>query len=160
MVSGGTGRTLENTRLAFWVATDVAAFVQIVMRDRITNKPRGFGFITFKEQEAADRACSDTHTLDGRTVSRSCNSMQPSPSKQPGTITDTLLLVQIDAKRSLPHGQHSSPKSKKIFVGGLAPETDEGAAVAAVLARQTSGIPACLVVTADASVCVHLCRDV
>uniref|UniRef100_A0A383VZF2 RRM domain-containing protein n=1 Tax=Tetradesmus obliquus TaxID=3088 RepID=A0A383VZF2_TETOB len=70
----------------------------IVMRDRLTNKPRGFGFITFKDQEAADNACNDTHTLDGRT---------------------------IDAKRSLPHGQHSSPKSKKIFVGGLAPETNE-----------------------------------
>jgi hypothetical protein len=38
------------------------------MRDRLTNKPRGFGFITFKEQEAADNACNDTHTLDGRTV--------------------------------------------------------------------------------------------
>jgi hypothetical protein len=35
-------------------------------------------------------------------------------------------VLQIDAKRSLPHGQHSSPKSKKIFVGGLAPETNEG----------------------------------
>lgn len=34
--------------------------------------------------------------------------------------------VQIDAKPSLPHGEHSSPKSKKIFVGGLAPETTEG----------------------------------
>eukprot|EP00878_Enallax_costatus_P017996 GHUV01018922.1.p1 GENE.GHUV01018922.1~~GHUV01018922.1.p1 ORF type:complete len:230 (+),score=48.72 GHUV01018922.1:339-1028(+) len=70
----------------------------IVMRDRITNKPRGFGFITFKDQEAADAACSDTHTLDGRT---------------------------IDAKPSLPHGQHTSLKSKKIFVGGLPPETTE-----------------------------------
>jgi hypothetical protein len=39
------------------------------MRDRLTNKPRGFGFITFKDQEAADNACNDTHTLDGRTVS-------------------------------------------------------------------------------------------
>jgi RNA recognition motif-containing protein len=38
------------------------------MRDRLTNKPRGFGFITFKDQEAADNACNDTHTLDGRTV--------------------------------------------------------------------------------------------
>lgn len=35
-------------------------------------------------------------------------------------------LLQIDAKPSLPHGEHSSPKSKKIFVGGLAPETTEG----------------------------------
>ena len=35
-----------------------------------------------------------------------------------------LLCLQIDAKRSVP--QEQKPKSKKIFVGGLAPETMEG----------------------------------
>lgn len=47
----------------------------------------------------------------------------------PETPLETVCLlccVQIDAKPSLPHGEHSSPKSKKIFVGGLAPETTEG----------------------------------
>jgi RNA recognition motif-containing protein len=39
------------------------------MKDRVTEKPRGFGFVTFKEQEAADRAFQDEHVLDGRTVS-------------------------------------------------------------------------------------------
>jgi RNA recognition motif-containing protein len=38
------------------------------MRDRVTGKPRGFGFITFIADDAAKLACSDTHTLDGRTV--------------------------------------------------------------------------------------------
>ena len=42
----------------------------------------------------------------------------------PSTYTRTP--TQIDAKRSLPHGQHTSPKSRKVFVGGLAPETNEG----------------------------------
>ena len=32
--------------------------------------------------------------------------------------------VQIDAKRSLPQSQ--KPKLRKLFVGGLAPETTEG----------------------------------
>jgi hypothetical protein len=44
--------------------------LQIVMRDRITGKPRGFGFITFEAEAAAKRACEDTHHLDGRTVRR------------------------------------------------------------------------------------------
>jgi RNA recognition motif-containing protein len=44
--------------------------MQIVMKDRVTQKPRGFGFVTFKEQEAADRAFQDEHVLDGRTVRR------------------------------------------------------------------------------------------
>ena len=47
--------------------------LQIVMKDRVTDKPRGFGFVTFKEQEAADRAFQDVHVLDGRTVSSNSN---------------------------------------------------------------------------------------
>jgi hypothetical protein len=50
-----------------------------------------------------------------------------------------LLCVQIDAKPSLPHGEHSSPKSKKIFVGGLAPETTEGERVLRASIPATSG---------------------
>lgn len=68
------------------------------MRDRITNKPRGFGFITFKDEAASTRACQEVHTLDGRT---------------------------IDAKPSVPQGEGQRPRSKKIFVGGLAPDTTE-----------------------------------
>lgn len=200
------------------------------MKDRITEKPRGFGFVTFKEQEAADRAFQDEHVLDGRTVRTpachstavllrttqvgraehsklaivstavteemmmflllplrrqdvkrsSCSRLswlsRPAPIRPlpaaaltalPGkesaclgthalqgnwrsvtrsrsssrldAIPDTpsphgsrvpclhcAAVPQIDAKPSLPHGEHSSPKSKKIFVGGLAPETTEG----------------------------------
>jgi hypothetical protein len=41
---------------------------QIVMRDRITSKPRGFGFISFADEPAAIRAMQDSHVIDGRTV--------------------------------------------------------------------------------------------
>ncbi|KAK9862706.1 hypothetical protein WJX84_008352 [Apatococcus fuscideae] len=68
----------------------------VVMRDRMTGKPRGFGFVTFKDKDAAERVCQEPQVLDGR---------------------------QIDAKRSVP--QEQKPRSKKIFVGGLAPDTDE-----------------------------------
>lgn len=36
----------------------------------------------------------------------------------------TLFTLQIDTKKSVP--QESKPKARKIFVGGLAPETTEG----------------------------------
>jgi hypothetical protein len=48
----------------------------------------------------------------------------PPPARSP--CLHFAAVPQIDAKPSLPHGEHSSPKSKKIFVGGLAPETTEG----------------------------------
>ncbi len=39
------------------------------MRDRITGKPRGFGFVTFREKDAAERVCREPQILDGRQVS-------------------------------------------------------------------------------------------
>ena len=42
---------------------------QIVMKDRLTGRPRGFGFMTLADESAADRVCSETHVLDGRQVS-------------------------------------------------------------------------------------------
>jgi RNA-binding protein Musashi len=43
---------------------------QIVMRDRVTGKPRGFGFITFAAEAAAAAACQDVHVIDARAVRR------------------------------------------------------------------------------------------
>lgn len=41
---------------------------QVVMRDRLTGKPRGFGFVTFKDKDAAERVCQEPQVLDGRQV--------------------------------------------------------------------------------------------
>ena len=38
------------------------------MRDTVTKKPRGFGFITFTDPETADAVCNEQHHLDGRQV--------------------------------------------------------------------------------------------
>eukprot|EP00798_Chlamydomonas_sp_ICE-L_P029176 gene29176-32398_t len=69
----------------------------VVMRDRMTKMPRGFGFITFKDEAAAAAACKESHTIDGKT---------------------------IDAKPSVPQSDSGTrPKGKKLFVGGLSSET-------------------------------------
>lgn len=39
-----------------------------VMRDKLTGRPRGFGFVVFADPAVVDRALQDPHTLDGRTV--------------------------------------------------------------------------------------------
>ena len=41
-----------------------------VMRDKLTGRPRGFGFVVFADPAVVDRALQDPHTLDGRTVRR------------------------------------------------------------------------------------------
>lgn len=68
----------------------------VVMRDRQTGRPRGFGFVTFVETGLADIVSNDIHVIDGR---------------------------QIDAKKSVP--QEQKPKARKVFVGGISPETTE-----------------------------------
>lgn len=41
----------------------------VIMRDKITGKPRGFGFVAFSDPSILDRVLQDQHTIDGRTVS-------------------------------------------------------------------------------------------
>ncbi|THU70502.1 hypothetical protein C4D60_Mb08t25690 [Musa balbisiana] len=66
----------------------------VIMKDRITNKPRGFGFITYKDASVVDRVIDDTHVFSGKTV---------------------------EIKRTIPKG--AAPlkdfKTRKIFVGGI-----------------------------------------
>lgn len=39
-----------------------------VMKDKITGKPRGFGFVAFADPSILDTVLQDTHIIDGRTV--------------------------------------------------------------------------------------------
>jgi hypothetical protein len=41
----------------------------VIMKDRGTGHPRGFGFVTYSDPSAIDAVLKDAHTLDGRTVS-------------------------------------------------------------------------------------------
>ncbi|KAL5231383.1 hypothetical protein ABZP36_030159 [Zizania latifolia] len=66
----------------------------VIMKDRLTQKPRGFGFITFADPAVVDAVIEDNHVINGK---------------------------EVEIKRTIPKG--AAPlkdfKTKKIFVGGL-----------------------------------------
>nr|CAB3468226.1 unnamed protein product [Digitaria exilis] len=73
----------------------------VIMKDKHTKMPRGFGFVTFSDPSVIDRVLEDEHVIDGRTV---------------------------EVKRTVPKDEMSTkdgPKTKKIFVGGIPPSLTE-----------------------------------
>ncbi|XP_029123576.1 heterogeneous nuclear ribonucleoprotein 1-like isoform X1 [Elaeis guineensis] len=40
----------------------------VIMRDKVTGRPRGFGFVVFANPSLLDRVLQDKHSIDGRTV--------------------------------------------------------------------------------------------
>lgn len=66
----------------------------VIMKDRFTGQPRGFGFITYADPSVVDKVIEDTHIINGK---------------------------QVEIKRTIPKGAGQSKdfKTKKIFVGGL-----------------------------------------
>ncbi|XP_074588696.1 uncharacterized protein LOC141844557 [Curcuma longa] len=67
----------------------------VIMKDKNTLMPRGFGFVTFADPSIIDKVLEDEHVIDGRTV---------------------------EVKRTVPREEMPSKagiKTKKIFVGGI-----------------------------------------
>ncbi|KAL7186780.1 hypothetical protein ACSBR2_028496 [Camellia fascicularis] len=66
----------------------------VIMKDRYTGQPRGFGFITYADPSVVDQVIEDTHIINGK---------------------------QVEIKRTIPKGSGQSKdfKTKKIFVGGV-----------------------------------------
>ncbi|XP_024532447.1 heterogeneous nuclear ribonucleoprotein 1 isoform X2 [Selaginella moellendorffii] len=87
----------------------------MIMKDRTTGRGRGFGFVVFADPDVADRVVQDKHSINGKLV---------------------------EAKKAVPRDEHqnavkpggpggatspasSTTRTKKIFVGGLAPNVSE-----------------------------------
>ncbi|XP_010552352.1 PREDICTED: heterogeneous nuclear ribonucleoprotein 1 [Tarenaya hassleriana] len=68
----------------------------VIMRDRHSGQPRGFGFITYADPSVVDKVIEDNHIINGK---------------------------QVEIKRTIPKGAGGSQtkdiKTKKIFVGGV-----------------------------------------
>lgn len=40
----------------------------VIMKDRKTGQPRGFGFVTYAEPSVVDKVIEDTHIINGKQV--------------------------------------------------------------------------------------------
>ncbi|KAH8520854.1 hypothetical protein H0E87_002057 [Populus deltoides] len=73
----------------------------VIMTDRHSGRPRGFGFVTFADPVVADRVLEEDHVIDGRAV---------------------------EVKRTVPREDmevKGVTRTKKIFVGGIPPSLTE-----------------------------------
>ncbi|XP_010532688.1 PREDICTED: heterogeneous nuclear ribonucleoprotein 1 [Tarenaya hassleriana] len=91
----------------------------IVMRDKVTGRPRGFGFVLFSDPSVLDRVLQDKHHIDTREVDvkRAMTREEQQVSGRSGNYNPS---------RNSGGGGGGYVRTKKIFVGGLPPTlTDE-----------------------------------
>ncbi|XP_050383614.1 uncharacterized protein LOC126800310 [Argentina anserina] len=72
----------------------------VIMKDRKTGQPRGFGFVTYADPSVVDTVIEEAHVINGK---------------------------QVEIKRTIPRGAAGSKdfKTKKIFVGGIPTTVNE-----------------------------------
>jgi RNA-binding protein Musashi len=91
----------------------------LVMRDKVTGRPRGFAFVVFSDPTAVDLALLHSHTIDGRTVDakRALSREEQQTSSRSSGLTGI----------HKPSSGKGNFRTKKIFVGGLPSTiTEEG----------------------------------
>eukprot|EP01018_Ginkgo_biloba_P013156 Gb_16979 [translate_table: standard] len=102
--------TEERLKEYFKVFGDVVETV--IMKDRITGRARGFGFVVFADPAVADTVVLEKHTIDGRMVE----------AKKAVPRDEQHSMIRSNIGGLGPAGQS---RTKKIFVGGLAPTVTE-----------------------------------
>lgn len=78
----------------------------VIMRDRLTGRARGFGFVVFADSAVAERVIMDKHIIDGRTVE--AKKAVPRDDQQ-----------NVNRQSGSARGSPGPGRTKKIFVGGL-----------------------------------------
>ncbi|KMZ76379.1 hypothetical protein ZOSMA_103G00850 [Zostera marina] len=86
------------------------------MKDKLTGRPRGFGFVVFADPSLLEHVLQDMHVIDGRTVEAK---RALSREEQHTTAKASY------PGRSAGGGSGGSMRTKKIFVGGLPPTLTE-----------------------------------
>ncbi|KAK9017694.1 hypothetical protein V6N11_000700 [Hibiscus sabdariffa] len=84
----------------------------MIMRDRVTGRARGFGFVVFADPAVAERVIMDKHMIDGRTV----EAKKAVPRDDQNILNRNIGGIT---------GSPAPGRTKKIFVGGLASTVTE-----------------------------------
>ncbi|KAJ6817050.1 heterogeneous nuclear ribonucleoprotein 1-like [Iris pallida] len=115
---GGISWETSEERLSEYFGKYGQVLSAVIMKDKMTDKPRGFGFVAFADPSVLDAVLQDKHTIDGRTVEAK-RAMSREEQQNSRSANSNV--------RSSGGGDSGNTRTKKIFVGGLPPTiTEEG----------------------------------
>jgi len=101
----------------------------VIMKDRQTGRPRGFGFITYADPSVVDQVIQENHIINGKQVHFFLHSF-PALWAEIHRFDSFFAFCssQVEIKRTIPKGssQANDFKTKKIFVGGIPTSVSEG----------------------------------
>ncbi|KAI3686294.1 hypothetical protein L1987_79968 [Smallanthus sonchifolius] len=109
---GGVSWDTDEDRLKEYFSSYGEVIEAVIMRDRVTGRARGFGFVVFADPAVAERVAMEKHMIDDRTVEK-----KAVPREDHHGLTRNSSSIQ----GSLGPGV----RTKKIFVGGLASTVTE-----------------------------------
>ncbi|KAL9254312.1 Heterogeneous nuclear ribonucleoprotein 1-like protein [Drosera capensis] len=110
---GGISWDTDEIRLKEYFKPYGEVVESTIMRDRVTGRSRGFGFVVFRDPGVAERVLMDKHMIDGRTVE--AKKAVPRDDQQ-HVVNRNISIIQ---------GSPTPGRTKKIFVGGLASTVTE-----------------------------------
>ncbi|CAH2078799.1 unnamed protein product [Thlaspi arvense] len=109
---GGISWETSEDRLREYFQSYGEVLEAVIMKDRVTGRARGFGFIVFADSNVAERVLLQKHMIDGKSVE----------AKKAVPRDDHIVLTKSNSSF---HGSPGPANTKKIFVGGLASSVTE-----------------------------------
>ncbi|PWA81668.1 Nucleotide-binding, alpha-beta plait [Artemisia annua] len=109
---GGISWDTDEERLKEYFTSYGEVLEAVIMRDHITGRARGFGFIVFSDPVVAECVTKEKHNIDGRMV----EAKKAVPRDDQSTISRNSGSIQ---------GSPTLGRTRKIFVGGLASTVTE-----------------------------------
>ncbi|KAI9108970.1 hypothetical protein K1719_019925 [Acacia pycnantha] len=109
---GGISWDTNEERLREYFSSYGEIVEAVIMKDRTTGRARGFGFVVFADPAVADRVIKEKHNIDGRMV----EAKKAVPRDDQNILNRSSSSIQ---------GSPGPGRTRKIFVGGLAPTVTE-----------------------------------